>query len=773
MIEYINSEFFKNSSTDKNLIITRQDGTVYDNDSIYQEQLEINESLCSTDSLQIGACEASSVKFKVRNDNYSWKGEKIKLSLVLDHDTENPFSFGTYIVDSDTPTAEREWREVTAYDALFSILNTDYTNWYMGLWNNNNSMRLKEFRDRFFQNCGVEQEETELINDSVMIYQTVSESDAITGKTILNAICEMNGVFGHINRKGNFEYITLKPSIDESYPSEDLYPSENLYPSEPADIEPIYLDDYTYPLDYEDYTVGNFTELKIQETDSYEGTVVGVAGNRYTINGNFLLFGKPQEELQEIGTNILNTINAIMYRPIKTLNKLCNPCYEVGDKIMVYLRNGTALESYILERTITGIQRLKDSYSSKGTEEQIITGNTLQNQIDQLRGKAKDTDDVIEETQETIEYLREETTVSLDKLDDRIVAEVTRASLAEGNLSSRIKVAEGSIDLEVARATSAEGNLSSRITMTSNSIDLEVTRAKNEEQLLSSRISITESGISSKVSKGDVVSEINQSSDVISLSAGRLIITSGNLTLDRSGNAVFSGTLNGAGGYFNGGITASSGQIGGWLVGENYIHGDSGTFLSTKSDMDNYVWYGNPYQTSIVNGKIVCGYYIGGGQLSPSTSKGYCDLSVAGFFSKDVERKPGYLFAVDVDNGTVSTNTGVFTGSDRRLKKDITRLEDDYAISLIDNLKPSSYRMKEGNRIHSGFIADELKETAEKILGSADDFAAYAKIMLDENEEYGAIRYEELIAPLVKYCQILKSRLDSLESEVIRNDNTK
>lgn len=687
MIEYINSELFKNSSTDKNLIITRQDGTMYDNDSIYQEQLEINESLCSTESLQIGACEASSVKFKVRNDNYSWKGEKIKLSLVLDHDTEHPFSFGTYIVDSDTPTAEREWREVTAYDALFSILNTDYTNWYMGLWNNNSSMRLKEFRNRFFQNCGVEQEEAELINDSVIIYQTVSESDAITGKTILNAICEMNGVFGHINRKGNFEYITLKPSIDESYPSEDLYPSENLYPNEPTDIEPIYLDDYTYPLDYEDYTVGNFTELKIQETDSDEGTVVGVAGSRYTINGNFLLFGKTQEELQEIGTNILNTINAIMYRPIKTLNKLCNPCYEVGDKIMVYLRNGTALESYILERTITGIQRLKDSYSSKGTEEQIITGNTLQNQIDQLRGKAKDTDTVIEETQETIEDLREETTVSLDKLEDSIVAEVTRASLAEGNLSSRITVAEGSIDLEVARATSAEGNLSSRI-------------------------SITESGISSKVSKGDVVSEINQSSDVISLSAGRLEITSGNLTLDRLGNASFSGNLNGATGSFSGSITAITGKIGGFIIKDGNLENPLGVKIN----------YSNIFSPTITTELLYSDYTYTdmiapiGKVLEVGRSNGSIELSGSVYLLNPSSSTTTPNLSVDSD-GEIMVTTNV---SSRRFKRDISNLiskdlspEKLYDIDVMqfrynnDMLSVDDYRY---DKELIGFIAEDIFE---------------------------------------------------------------
>lgn len=57
-----------------------------------------------------------------------------------------------------------------------------------------------------------------------------------------------------------------------------------------------------------------------------------------------------------------------------------------------------------------------------------------------------------------------------DIMADKISSEVTRATTAEGNLSSRITQTADSITSEVSRATTAEGNLSSRITQTADSI---------------------------------------------------------------------------------------------------------------------------------------------------------------------------------------------------------------------------------------------------------------------------------------------------------------
>ena len=263
--------------------------------------------------------------------------------------------------------------------------------------------------------------------------------------------------------------------------------------------------------------------------------------------------------------------------------------------------------------------------------------------------------------------------------------------------------------------------------------------------------------IDSKVSVGGVCSEINQSSEQITLNSNRLVVNSTNFTLDGNGNVSVSGVVN-----------ATSGSVGGWEFGSGYMYSQGQSFISSHSNTRYFNWMGYPYKSSIYQGKLICGVQSGSlSEGAPNTNYGYCDLSVAGFYSKDIDLSSGYLFAVDVKNATVTTNTGAFTASDRRLKTNINEIDEQYANDLIDGLKPSTYRMIDGKRTHSGFIADEVKRTAEKVLGTAENFAAYATVKIDEDkQEYAALRYEEFIAPLTKYCQCLKR---DLKQEIERN----
>lgn len=261
--------------------------------------------------------------------------------------------------------------------------------------------------------------------------------------------------------------------------------------------------------------------------------------------------------------------------------------------------------------------------------------------------------------------------------------------------------------------------------------------------------------INSKVSVGGVCSEINQSSEQIALNSNRLVVNSTNFKLDGSGN----------------------GLIGGWHFGNGYMYSDGEAFISTHSRTGYYSWDGFPYKATIMQGKLICGIQSGAlDEAVPDTTRGYCDFSVAGIFAKDKKMSSGYLFAVGTENGVVTTNTGAFTASDRRLKTNITEIDEQYANDLIDGLKPSTYTMIDGKRTHSGFIADEVKMTAEKVLGTVDDFAAYATVQIDEDKkDYAALRYEEFIAPLTKYCQCLKRDLKQeiegnrqLQSELLK-----
>lgn len=109
---------------DKQLKIATDDNqTVITNTEIESEQFELSESLCSESQLHFGACEASSVTFKIHNIFASMKEKWITITETLEGNTDIPFQFGRYKVFSDVPTADRRYRNVKAYDAMYDIIN--------------------------------------------------------------------------------------------------------------------------------------------------------------------------------------------------------------------------------------------------------------------------------------------------------------------------------------------------------------------------------------------------------------------------------------------------------------------------------------------------------------------------------------------------------------------------------------------------------------------------------------------------------------------------
>ena len=452
------------------------------------------------------------------------------------------------------------------------------------------------------------------------------------------------------------------------------------------------------------------------------------------------MYGSTAEKLKEIGQKIYERIRGYIYRPnITTLEGL--PYLETGDYFVLIKENSDDIGSFIFSRTLSGVQALKDTYESKGNKLRV-NEDVQTSELMYLQSRTAKIQKSVDGVSIELANLDENTSSRFEQTASKIEAEVKRANNAEGELSGRITVTADQITQEATRAKAEEATLSGRITVTAGEITQEVTRATSEENTLRASISL-------KIDKdddGQIISMINESADVITLNSNRLIVNSTNFTLDRNG----------------------AGSIGGWQFGKGYMYSDGDAFISTHSRTNYYNWDGFPYKASIMQGKLICGIQSGAlDEAIPDTTRGYCDFSVAGIFAKDKKMSSGYLFAVGVENGVVTTNTGAFTASDRRLKTNITEIDEQYANNLIDGLKPSTYTMIDGKRTHSGFIADEVKMTAEKVLGTVDDFAAYATVQIDEDKkDYAALRYEEFIAPLTKYCQCLKR---DLKQETERN----
>ena len=477
MTDYKYFDLFTQDSTNKQVLIEYDGGTIT-NTELFAESMEITESLCSENELRFGSCEASIIKFKVGNVVIPLFNKWITVKMYLDGNTDTLFQIGRYKVYSDKPTADRKWREIVAYDAMYDILNTNVAKWYnTALPNEDSAMTMKAFRTSFLNYFGIEQEEIELVNDNMPIQKTI-QPDEISGRDVIRAICEINGCFGHITRAGTFKYIYLDRDIQGLYPRNDLYPADDLYPRNPKSTKigsnGTYID-----AKYEDYTTRTIDKLQIRKEENDIGAHAGKDNgeNPYTIEDNFLVYGKSTEELTEIANNIFNKINYIIYRPFNATVK-GNPCFEVGDAVRLVTRY-ELIESYVLQRTLKGVQALRDSFSAKGVEKYSEQVKSVHKSIIELKGKANILSRTIEETKSTIVNVEEGLKSQISQTAKSIEAEVTRATKAEGELSGSIKINADKITAEVKRAEDAESALekdyNSKIQQTAEKISAEIT----------------------------------------------------------------------------------------------------------------------------------------------------------------------------------------------------------------------------------------------------------------------------------------------------------
>ena len=363
MVDYSLQNLFYAPNVDKQLIITTDDGSVtITNTELHQESFELTESLCSESELTFGACEAAVVKFTISNVFKSLKDKWITVKMVLNGNSSNPFIFGRYKVVSDKPTADRTKREIEAYDALYDVINADVVGWYNEILPNAETyVTLKQFRDSFFSHFVIAQKDITLANDNMTTSRTI-DADELSGSQVLNAICEINGCLGRVGRTGQFEFTYLESTSPITI-------SKNHYIS----------------ADYQDYMVSQIDKLQIRQDEDDIGSIVGTGSNTYVIENNFLVYGKDAAQLKAIATNVFNRIKGITYRPAE-ISSAGNPCIEVGDAIKLSTKYAE-LTTYVLERSLKGVQALTDNFAAQGEQLRTTQINSSNKSITQLKGR--------------------------------------------------------------------------------------------------------------------------------------------------------------------------------------------------------------------------------------------------------------------------------------------------------------------------------------------------------------------------------------------------
>ena len=719
MVNYQYSSLFLKDSVDKQLNIVSDDGKInITNTELHQEKFELTESLCSESELTFGACEAGMIKFTVSNVFLPMKGKWLTAKMTLDGHEDKPFQIGRYKVYSDTPTADRTCRDVVAYDALYDILSSDVTDWYNQILPQKDSkVTLKQFRDSFFNHFGVEQEEVSLVNDEMIIEKTVEVKasssgssdtaetntigEAISGKEVLSCILEINGCMGNIGRVGKFRYVYLTQEMQGLYPANDLYPADDLYPRNPKSTS-ISKSQYI-SAQYEDYIVRTIDKLQIREKENDIGVIVGDDGNTYVIEGNFLVYGKGTKELNEIGEKTLSKIKGIIYRPFSADCK-GNPCLEVGDAVRLTTKY-ELIETYILKRTLKGIQALRDDLEADGEEYRTSKVNGIQRSILQLKGKSNTLERSIEETKSTIVDVEKGLQSQITQTATEIRSEVKNTT---DGLSSRITQTAESITAEVNRATNAEGTLSSKITQTAESITAEVNRATEKEGQLAAAIQVNAEGITSKVSRDSVVSEINQSAEGLKIRADLLELR---------------GSVEMTGGY---------------------VH------IDATESTDNLVELKR-------EGTLV--------QMGTDGLKSVADTRelTASYSAVSVRDTSANTIAQMLSTGKGISSYGWESYSDKRLKHGIESLDREKSAALIQSLRPCRfiYNYDAAEHYRHGLIAQEVLTA----IGD-EDWAICSENPDPDGNTYYALDKTELIADLIAAVQLQQEALEELKKKV-------
>lgn len=735
MINSSLKEKYWDSSTDKQMVIS----VVGTNQKIDNSMLEIGtfaleESLCSESELKFGACEANCVKFTARNTAGNIIGKTISIEETIDGDSKNPMPYGVFKVASDVPTADRTKRQITAYDAMYDIINTDVKSWYAGL---SFPMTLKQFRDSFFAHLGIAQVETSLVNDSMTVNKTivatqtddssaVTEESAISGKTVVTAICEINGCFGNINREGKFEYIFLKAITSALYPAEDLFPSDNLFPSD-ANTES--MTGHYITFDYEDFQSKEITQLEIKTSENNAGAIVGTAGNNYSITGNFLVSDKTGAELEQIANNLLPIMKQAVYIPIKSCTCVGNPCLTLGEPIR-FNTTREIVETYLLQRTLTGVQSKRDSISAQGTQTHSAKVNSIRDTIESVERRTGKLERNADHLQSTYEDLEKQTNTKFEQTAKSIVAEVNRAQKAEGQLDA--------------------------------SLELKLGRDENDQ----------------------VISMINASADQIVLRGNRLIVECNNFELDALGRVhIIDSLLFDSGDAYGVEILGHDGRNNALLqnvrLDLSSVTDANGDAIGDHASTADYATTAGSATTAESARQCIMAstaYYLkgigiddnvqisGNGNLIPSSSSVYCGTTPNPFAG-------GY------------SSGGWKTTSDRRKKKDFRKLlEDDRFVRFFELLQPMEYRLIENDeKMHIGFVAQDVEQAmtdcdisenefyglehavfSEKDFQSNEEWEKFLEQNGGENDMY-TLCYQEFIALNTTMIQKLQSRCNDFE----------
>jgi hypothetical protein len=391
MVNYTYQNLFYKSHQTKDILIVDNEATVtpvtgqppsvtgatveIHTGDLASESFELDESLCSEDNIKFGLCESACVRFTIDNKDSIPNLKSTSYSKVLNiyiyfnGNSDTLFQIGTYICEKDEYSINRKQREVELYDALHYLYDFDVTTFYNNVFKTSPVATIKGIRDGLFTYLAtefdypIEQTTVTLVNDNTLVNKNI-KSDTITFGFLMEQMLEVCGVFGHINREGKFDYISLAKYDEESV----------------AQVTDSFRKP---PTQYKDYIVWYVEKVRVYDRNNLKRCTVGSSSHKvpniYKVIDNFVCESYSTSDtdvalLKLVAENMHSNIIYVRYKPCE-IDCVGNPCIEVGDKIDVeYDKDGDGVTetfyTIVLERHLRGLGTMLDNYIARGDKKQ-------------------------------------------------------------------------------------------------------------------------------------------------------------------------------------------------------------------------------------------------------------------------------------------------------------------------------------------------------------------------------------------------------------------
>lgn len=335
------------------------------------ESLEITERVMSGDNIEFVGCMASVCHLTLRNVTDDISGALMIVSMIPNVTGATSITLFRGYIDKVEQVPHKTEKKITAYDMLYKLADTDVATWYNNL---SFPQTIKTFRDSLFTYLGITQETRTLIFDNLSFEKDYAPQK-LCALDVIKSICQINVVFGRMTRNGTFDYLEVHGDSGTVNQAVSYYKDAN----------------------YQEYTTQYITAVSLERVGYSEGE----NGSTYQITNNFFTPSLDDETLEDMAEAIYNEIYDFSYQPADIdINGL--PYIECMDIVSIPVTSVQVpinTPVLVLERTMKGIQALRDNIVAEGDREIHLFESDLGIDLDRLQR-------IIEEIEDDIDNLK-------------------------------------------------------------------------------------------------------------------------------------------------------------------------------------------------------------------------------------------------------------------------------------------------------------------------------------------------------------------------------